>query len=366
MKNEKKPLINQRASVIVRRIWDIRAALEQEGIEFIRRPSYGSEIHPHLIRFKGFWYVGTNDFSYRGTRIIRSQDGINWKTLPDPHPRGKRFSITAGGELMMNTLRGDPRPDQGMHGDQKCSCTWLSKDGLQWEGPFEDKGMNTLRWDVTWHNGRGYSLAYTGRDFAGTLYATEDGKTWQELARDVFPEEHRAGYEEASLAFDPTDGTMHALVRANKVYAIIGRAEAPYTRWQWRDARAVVNEGQVYETGREEGGKLTSAGQPLSPRPAQELFGPQMGGPILTRLSDGRFLAAGRSDATSAYEVRPWSLSRIDLFVMDPQTAILTRLARLDGFGHYPGVVEHDGKVWVSCGRWVGERPEVCLVTVDL
>lgn len=358
--------MKQRASVIAWRIWDIRSALEQEGATFVRNPAYGMEIHPYLIRFKDCWYVGLNDFSHRGTRIIRSRDGINWETLPDPFPKGKRFSITANGELMLNTLRGDPRPGQGLHGDQKCSCTWLSKDGVDWEGPFEDNGLNTLRWDVTWHNGRGYSLAYTGKDASGTLYATEDGKTWQVLAHEVFPEGHRAGYEEASLAFEPSDGTVHAVVRAKNVYAIIGRAEPPYTRWHWRDARAVVHEKRAYETGREDGRKVVKIHQPLPPQPAQQLFGPQMGGPKLIRLSDGRFLAAGRSDATSAYEVRPWSLSRIDLFELNPQTAVLTRLARLDGFGHYPGVVEHEGKVWVSCARWVAERPEVCMAAVDL
>jgi hypothetical protein len=186
------------------------------------------------------------------------------------------------------------------------------------------------------------------------------------LAREVFPEAHRAGYEEASLAFEPAERTIHALVRAKNVYALIGAARSPYTRWRWREARAVVGEGEAFELVKEGARKTWRTACRPVPRPAPELLGPQMCGPKLKRLADGRLLAAGVSDATSGYEPRPWSVGRADLFELDPAEAVLTRLARLDGFGAYPGIVEHDGKIWVSCGRWKGERPEVCLLALKL
>ena len=42
---------------------------------------------------------------------------------------------------------------------------------------------DTDGFDVTWHGGKGYSLAYWGKDLAGTLYATDDGKAWRLLPR---------------------------------------------------------------------------------------------------------------------------------------------------------------------------------------
>lgn len=155
-------------------------------------------------------------------------------------------------------------------------------------------------------------------------------------------------------------------MRAKDVYAIIGTAAPPYTDWLWQNARAVVGEGKAWKKVREDGQNKWRQVKEPSPRPAAELLGSQMGGPKLRRLSDGRFLVAGRSDATSSYELQPQSLSRLDVFELHPKEGILTRLARLDGFGHYPGVVEHAGQIWISCGRWVGERPEVCLVPLNM
>lgn len=357
--------MQQAASVIAWRIWDIRAALEAEGTEIIPRRN-SKEIHPDLIRYKEHWYVGFKDLSPCAARIIRSADGVCWDTASTALHGGlrkgyggeRRFSITAAGELMVNAVSDRP-------GGGRVSLTWLSTDGEQWEGPFDDQGENTYRFDVTWHDGKGYSLAYWGKDAAGTLYATGDGRRWEVVAREIFPEAHRAGYEEASLAFDPSDGTVHAVVRANRVYAIIGRAEAPYTRWRWRNARVVLGEGERYRPEGKGVAQRWVETPPPAPQPAPERLGPQMCGPKLKRLADGRFLAAGVSDATSVYDPR-FSGGRLDLFELDPETAVLTRLARLDGFAHYPGLVEHAGKVWVSCARWLGERPEICLVPLAL
>ncbi len=358
--------MKQQATTIASRIWDIRAALEAEGVEIHPRRN-GKEIHPDLARFRDYWYVGFKDLSDCAARIIRSADGLHWETATTALHSGvykgyggeRRLSITAAGELMVNCVT-------DVVGGGRASLTWLSTDGEQWDGPFDDLGENTYRFDVTWYNGKGYSLAYWGKDAAGTLYVTEDGRRWQVAAREVFPEAHRAGYEEASLAFDPSDGMVHAIVRANNVYAIIGQSEAPYTRWRWRNARTVVGEGERYRREGKGAASVYVEIQQPEPEPAPQRLGPQLCGPKLMRLSDGRFLVAGVSDATSAYEVRPQSLGRIDLFELDPHTAVLTRLARLDGFSNYPGLVEHEGKVWVSCGRWVGERPQICLVVVDL
>jgi hypothetical protein len=42
----------------------------------------------------------------------------------------------------------------------------------------------------------------------------------------------------------------------------------------------------------------------------------------------------------------------------------LTRFARFDGYMRYPGIVEHDGCLWMSCGK---RGPfEVYLVRIEV
>ena len=45
------------------------------------------------------------------------------------------------------------------------------------------------------------------------------------------------------------------------------------------------------------------------------------------------------------------NLARNELYWVDPDRSVLTRFARFDGYMHYPGTVEHDGMLWISCGK---------------
>lgn len=352
----------------VRKIWDIPRSDFAER-EYRRRlkeePLSGmGEIHPDLVRYKDCFYCCFGEprgeasvFRVPGgaLRIIRSADGEHWQTVSLGEV-GRRFSVAADGRLMANkytwtpSREGESEPARSI--DElsspnpakpvRLSVSWLSSDGLDWSGPYTHNGYNTFRWDVAWHKGFGYCLAYCGKDFAGTLYRTPDGIQWEEVARVCFPEAHRHGYEEATLAFDPKDDSVVAVVRAKPVYAIIGRASAPnYDDWKWDDA-LVDLEGN---------GKL---------KPAHEMLGPQMGGPKLLRLSDGRLMVAGKADASTPTA----NLGRNEFYWLDPERPVLTRFARFDGFMHYPGIVEHDGVLWMTCGK---RGPfEVYLVKIEL
>lgn len=303
------------------------------------------EIHPDMIRYKGHFYCcfgepGGDDSVFVETsgalRIIRSVDGENWETVSLGEV-GRRFPITTDGRLMANRYQWVPaRSDASAlprsadrERPARQSTTYLSSDGVNWSGPYTHNGYNTFRWDVTWHKGHGYCVAYCGKDFAGTLYRTGDGKTWEIVSKEVFPPEHRGGYEEATLSFDPRDDSVCAVVRANPVCAIMGAATAPrYDDWTWRDVKVDLDGDGVL-------------------RPAAEVLGVQMGGPKLMRLSDGRLLLAGKADASTETD----NLGRNDLYWVDPERAVLTRFATLDGYMHYPGVVEHEGMLWISCGK---------------
>ena len=338
-----------------RKIWDIPHSLAAEN-EYRRklaadRMASCGEIHPDLVRYKGHFYCcfgepgGEAPVFTEATgslRVIRSRDGVAWESVSLGEV-GRRFSITTDGLLMANRYhrvpaRSDasalPRsPDELTTTDKETparqSESYLTTDGVNWSRPYTDNGYNTFRWDVAWHKGYGYCLAYRGRDFAGTLYRTADGKTWEIVAEEVFPPAHRHGYEEATLAFDPRDDSLCAVVRAKPVCAILGTATAPrYDAWTWRHMSVDLDGDGVL-------------------RSLNEVLGPQMGGPKLKRLSDGRLMLAGKADASTDTD----NLGRNDLYWVDVRNAALTRFAALDGYMHYPGVVEHEGMLWISCGK---------------
>lgn len=378
-----------------KKIWDIDNIIQSDGALPPGWLSPGDEIHPDLIRYKGYWYCGLKEGPPalrhpRWARIIRSADGEQWESVKridwaGGHVADLKFSVTGDGMLMVHTMVCDmsipqgaviPQdPDRPEHGlIKRMSVTWLTRDGLDWGSMYAcPTGYNTTRYDVTWFRGMGYSLAYSYKDTRGTLYRTGDGKSWRALMNNVYGgwsapklaesdlpvddqrlkyvawennqqrrgvdvnnlalEDRRGGFaftppSEAALAFEP-DGTAVALVRAHPVFAILGTAPAPfYDQWTWRATRVDWNND----------GKL---------RPAGELLGVQMGGPILRRLSDGRLIAAGRADSSTATE----GLGRLTLFEVDVANAILKRFGDFDGYSHYPGVVEHEGELWITCGK---------------
>jgi hypothetical protein len=87
--------------------------------------------------------------------------------------------------------------------------------------------------------------------------------------------------------------------------ALLGKARAPYTEWTWHD------------------------------------LGTRVGGPHLIRLPDGRILAGVR-----LYDGRV----RTSLCWLDPEAPALRECLELPSGGDtsYPGLVFHDGLLWVS------------------
>jgi len=347
-----------------RRIWDITRIPDREETRM--------EL-TDLVRFKEHWYCGFregkihHDHPSGRARIIRSSDGEQWESVAlfewdGGSVRTPRLCITAEGHLMAATsvyfVSKRPRLDGRVLGDDgeplppevkartdrpgcyyqldapgtpesdaeaqvaRQSVSWLSSDGENWSTAFADaSGVNAHRWSVTWHNGMGYSNSETGNDRGGTLYRTRDGKSWRVLVANFHPEGFNGS--EGSLAFGE-DSTAYCLFRGGARHALLGIGKAPYYQeWEWKELSV--------DPGPEHGG----------PQPSHEILKAPFGGPKLIRLSDGRFVAAGRI-------LWPWRVDgRVNLFVLDPQKALLTQFAEFDGTS-YPGVFEHEGMLWVT------------------
>lgn len=377
MPDKSKSLTKQDSFPIeARKIWDLE---DTRRVDPSLSPDQDlrGEIHPDLIRYKGHWYCGLKESPLRRARLIRSPDGEQWESVRvfewgdgglvgDP-----KFSVTADGALMITTHAKDPRRTLpgGSGPTWTASVTWLSHDGVDWGHvhacPTGFAGRSVVRYSTTWFRGAGYSISST----SGNLFKTLDGKNWRLIREDVYsswvpPDEiefsrfevdpndvQQQGREpprrpnEAALAFDPHDGTACAIVRNHPLYALIGVAAAPYyTDWTWQAAR-VDWDGD---------GTLL---------PANQKLGVQMGGPVIKYLSNGLLLAAGRADATTPGHPK----GRLTLFIVDRDNAILKRWGDFDGYSHYPGVVEHEGRLWITCGKQQKADPfAVYLLKVPL
>jgi len=305
-----------------------------------------------LIWFKGKWYCtfreGLSHNSGTGRiRVIRSSDGKAWKSVSlfewdGCDLRDPKFSITAEGELMLNSLvlfiSYKTRPVLCQ------SITWLSSDGEKWSNAYAcNSGINSWRWRVNWHQGIGYSLAYWGKDSTGTLYTTADGKNWNVLAYNVFP---MGKGNEASMDFGQ-DGTAYCLLRDGPGgMAHLGVAKQPYKEWIWRD------------------------------------LGMYAGGPEIIRLNDNRLLAVVRlhegglppSDKMPGLS-KNLGGGRTSLCWIDPEKGIMKEFLTLPSGGHgghsYAGIVEHDGMIWISYyssheNTTKEERPSIYLAKVKL
>lgn len=365
--------------ITARKIWDVENIIAADGPFPGEQPDLRGEIHPDLIRYKDHWYCGLKETGHSRLgrmRLIRSRDGKTWESVrlfqwADGGQVGDaKFSVTAEGALMITTWAKDPRPTPGSPPGAKSptwtsSVTWLSHNGLDWGTVHAcPTGFDkVVRYLTTWHHGAGYCVDAT----RGTLFKTLDGKNWASMVDDIFstwnvpaaseelmrcvdPHDiHQAHGEaprrpnETALAFRPEDNTAIAIARTHPFYAIIGTAPAPaYSDWTWKPARVDWDgDGRVL--------------------PAVEKLGVQMGGPVLKYLGNGLLLAGGRADASTPGNPK----GRLTLFLVDPEAGILQRWGDFDGFSHYPGIVEYEGQLWITCGKQQGMDPfEVYLLNV--
>lgn len=262
-----------------------------------------------LIRFQGRWFCvfreGQGHVSPDGAlRVLTSPDGEKWEsaallTSPNSDLRDAKITVTPDGQLML--CGAEALHDKSQYSHR--SLAWFSKDGRTWSERVEIGDPDFWLWRVTWHRGTAYSIGYScGKESLTRLYSSPDGKTFTPLVERLFDASFP---NEASLLFDGE--TAWCLLRRDGQpnTAQFGTARAPYTQWAWKDTGAFL------------------------------------GGPQMIRLPDGRLLAAGRLLNGGPHTAICW---------IDSQTGKLTEALKLPSGGDtsYPGLVLHEGVLWVS------------------
>jgi hypothetical protein len=263
-----------------------------------------------LIRFKDRWYCvfreGEKHVSPDGAiRILTSADGEVWVpagllTSRDADLRDPKLTVTPDQRLMLTAGTAERMGAGILHQ----TYAWFSRQGRDWSESVRIGDENYWLWRVTWHLDHAYGVAYsTNGERSTRLYASKTGNSFTPLVDPLFTR----GYpNEASILFLPDNRALCLLRRdGDEPSAQLGSAVPPYRSWTWKD------------------------------------LGAKIGGPHLIRLPDDRIVAAVR-----LYDGQ----IRTSLCWLDPEAGSLAEFLKLPSGGDtsYPGLVFHDGLLWVS------------------
>jgi len=272
-----------------------------------------------LVRFRERFFCvfreGKGHVSPDGAiRVLRSDDGRKWEpaallTSAGHDLRDPKITATPDGRLMLTGGAAVREGTQPASSHRSFVC--FSADGSNWGKLQWVAGPDEWLWRVTWFAGRAYGVAYSagpkaraGKTYGTRLYVAGDGLDFQPLVSELY---QAGGPTEATLRFD-AQGTCYCLQRRDgrPNTALLGTAKPPYTKWQWQD------------------------------------LGRYLGGPNFLQLPGGQWIAAGRLMG----EKGPQTV----VCQLDVTAGKLTPLKTLPSGGDtsYPGLLWHDGKLWVS------------------
>ncbi len=277
-----------------------------------------------LIRWRDRFYCtfreGYQHVSYDGKiRVLVSEDGETWKpaalfVLPGYDLRDPELEITPDDRLMLLglvRLEHDPQNSTG-------SFVSFTEDGWNWSHPQIAVAPGRILWQATWHRGKLYGFSLPAPDGPDCLSFLEssNGTSFRVVAEEAYCKDKPS---ETHLEFD--GDTAYGLVR--RVLSL--------------------ND----EMGRRNNGPVLLVGEPPYTDWSAHELGPwfePMGGPSMVKTPYG-WIAGGRMR-----EDRAERTSRMTLAYLDTEKRSLSKLVHLPSSGDnsYPGMVWHDGILWVS------------------
>lgn len=206
-----------------------------------------------LIKFKDAYYCSFREgdshvFDTLGNaegkvRIIKSDDGINWKSVgllnKDGYDlRDPKLSITSDNKLMV-IIGGSIYKDKILIG--RVPQVSFSDDGDSFSDPIPVKidenaknGMDWI-WRVTWNDNIGYAPMYSltdTREAYLSLMSTKDGVNFDLIKKFNIPDFPN----EATIRFD-SKNEMNMMVRreTGNQKGFWGKSCFPFTEWKWSE-----------------------------------------------------------------------------------------------------------------------------------
>ena len=281
-----------------------------------------------LARFHDRWYCvfreGRDNASPDGAlRVLTSADGESWRStallsVAGADLRDPKLSVTPYGHLLLNAGAALP----GSSGVTFRSLVWSSSDAREWSEPVPVGDPDVWLWRVTWNLKQAYSIGYSTRGTPSIrLYTSADESRFSAHSDNLVDAGESS---EASLLFLPDGGAFCLLRRGGAAStAALGKSRAPYRGWSWTGLKAGI------------------------------------AGPNLIRLPDERFVVSGRMIGDNVRTSLAW---------LDPEAETLTEFLTLPSGGDtgYPGMVFHDGLLWVSYYSSHEGRAMIYLAKVKL
>ncbi len=277
-----------------------------------------------LIRHRGEWFMtfreGSGHVAADGAiRVLASKDGTNWTSaallkMAGQDLRDSKLSEMPDGRLHLLAC-GANRATNGGPATIHQTLAAISSNGRDWSDLKAVADPNTWLWRLTWRGGKAFGVSYdTGKRspakplFTSRLWSTEDGLHFKAAPQPMLT---NGMPTEATLAFQ-ADGTALCLQRRDgpaPSHALLGKAKPPYDQWTWQD------------------------------------LGTFFGGPHFIRIPDGRWIACGRIHGADAKRTAKTVVCELDV-----AGGKLVPLLTLPSGGDtsYPGLVWHEGRLWVS------------------
>lgn len=275
-----------------------------------------------LIRFKNRWYCAFREGSKHVggkngiIRLLSSPDGIVWQNVTTFVEEGidlrdPKLSITPTGQLML-LVGGTTLDENDKYLSLQCRVAF-SFEGTLWT-PFQlILTPHEWMWRITWHQGKAYGASYSrsdpldkSKEWNIKLFESDDGVHWTLITHwDI------QGYpNETTIRFFKF-GQMVALVRREKKgknHAWLGTSDPPFQEWHWSELNI------------------------------------HLGGPNFLILPDDTMWAAGRLVQNTPYgEIEKTFVGPMDFHEIHRQLVLPS-----GGDCGYPGMVFHDGILWIS------------------
>lgn len=245
-------------------------------------------------------------------RILTSNDGLTWepKALIEEEGldlRDPKLSVTPEGKLLL--LAGSSVWDKEGKFLYMETLVAFGDENLNFSPFTKILERDQWLWRLTWHQGVGYGISYVctkGEESALTLWETLDGIGYKKI-KDF---ELEGKPNESTIRF-MSNGAMVALVRRSEGWmtpALMGISYPPFNDWKWSS------------------------------------IGYQLGGPNFLVFSDNEMWVTGRLLYGS-----PYGLIAKTALLKNTKEGFRRELL-LPSFDDtsYPGILFHDGYLWVS------------------